>query len=152
MAEQKLLLGNVRGPQGEAGPNEVSTSTTTSGFEDGHVLYNNNGKVGAKKLGASDVGARPDNWMPTTEQVGAAPAKFIQSGSFNDIKTPGVYYLANAVTDKPADTGGLYVLQYVHDNAAVGLYCPVNGNEIYKIILPGTSYQQIYKFTGSLVG
>lgn len=57
MAEQKLLLGNVRGPQGAAGPNTVSSSTTTSGFEDGHVLYNNNGKVGAKKLSASDVGA-----------------------------------------------------------------------------------------------
>lgn len=59
MAEQKLLLGNVRGPQGPAGPNEVSASTTTSGFENGHVLVNNNGKVGGKKLTASDVGAIP---------------------------------------------------------------------------------------------
>lgn len=57
MADQKLLLGNVRGPQGPAGPNTVSSSTTTSGFENGHVLFNNNGKVGAKKLSASDVGA-----------------------------------------------------------------------------------------------
>lgn len=50
MAEQKLLLGNIRGPQGAAGPNTVSSSTTTSGFENGHVLFNNNGKVGAKNL------------------------------------------------------------------------------------------------------
>lgn len=50
MAEQKLLLGNIRGPQGTAGPNTVSNSTTTSGFENGHVLFNNNGKVGAKNL------------------------------------------------------------------------------------------------------
>ena len=57
MAEQKLLLGNIRGPQGAAGPNTVSSSTTTSGFENGQVLINNNGKVGAKKLTASDVGA-----------------------------------------------------------------------------------------------
>lgn len=57
MAEQKLLLGNIRGPQGAAGPNTVSSSTTTSGFEDGQVLFDNNGKVGAKKLTASDVGA-----------------------------------------------------------------------------------------------
>ncbi|OUP23278.1 hypothetical protein [Gemmiger sp. An194] len=57
MAEQKLLLGNIRGPQGAAGPNTVSSSTTTSGFEDGHVLFNNKGKVGGKKLTASDVGA-----------------------------------------------------------------------------------------------
>lgn len=59
MAEQKLLLGNVRGPQGPAGPNEVSSETSTSGFEDGHVLFNDNGKVGGKKLNASDVGAIP---------------------------------------------------------------------------------------------
>lgn len=57
MADQKILLGNVRGEQGPAGPNTVSGSTTTSGFENGHVLFNNNGKVGAKKLSASDVGA-----------------------------------------------------------------------------------------------
>lgn len=57
MAEQKILLGNVRGEQGPAGPNMVSSDTTTSGFENGHVLFNNNGKVGAKKLSASDVGA-----------------------------------------------------------------------------------------------
>lgn len=57
MAEQKLLLGNIRGPQGAAGPNTVSSSTTTSGFEIGQVLFDNNGKVGAKKLTASDVGA-----------------------------------------------------------------------------------------------
>lgn len=50
MAEQKLLLGNIRGPQGAAGPNTVSNSTTTSGFENGHVLFNNNGKVGSKNL------------------------------------------------------------------------------------------------------
>ena len=31
MAEQKILLGNVRGEQGPAGPNEVSSETTTSG-------------------------------------------------------------------------------------------------------------------------
>lgn len=57
MAEQKLMLGNIRGPQGAAGPNTVSSSTTTSGFENGQVLINSNGKVGAKKLTASDVGA-----------------------------------------------------------------------------------------------
>jgi len=50
MAEQKLLLGNVRGPKGDPGPNTLSSSTTTSGFENGHVLFNNNGKVGAKSL------------------------------------------------------------------------------------------------------
>lgn len=65
MAEQKILLGNVRGEQGPAGPNTVSSSTTTSGFEDGHVLYNNNGNVGGKKLTASDVGAIPKGHTKT---------------------------------------------------------------------------------------
>lgn len=66
---------NIRGPQGAqgpagakgatgatgatgpAGPNQLSTSTTTTGFTNGHILYNNNGKVGARALTASDVGA-----------------------------------------------------------------------------------------------
>ncbi len=30
-----------------------------------------NGKTGEVKLGAEDVGARPDTWMPTAQQVGA---------------------------------------------------------------------------------
>lgn len=50
MADRKILLGNVRGEQGPAGPNTVSSSTTTSGFENGHLLYNNNGHVGAKSF------------------------------------------------------------------------------------------------------
>lgn len=32
-----------------------------------------NGKTGAVKLSASDVGARPDNWMPSAQEVGALP-------------------------------------------------------------------------------
>lgn len=45
------------GAQGAPGPNQVSSTTTTSGFTDGHILYNNAGRVGAKTLTASDVGA-----------------------------------------------------------------------------------------------
>lgn len=32
-----------------------------------------NGKTGAVRLSASDVGARPDNWMPSAQEVGALP-------------------------------------------------------------------------------
>ena len=32
-----------------------------------------NGKTGAVKLSAPDVGARPDNWMPSAQEVGALP-------------------------------------------------------------------------------
>ena len=35
-----------------------------------------NGKTGAVKLSASDVGARPDNWMPTAQEVGALPSTY----------------------------------------------------------------------------
>ena len=45
------------GAQGAPGPNQVSSTTTTSGFTDGHILYNNAGRVGAKTLTALDVGA-----------------------------------------------------------------------------------------------
>lgn len=83
MADQKLLLGNVRGEQGPAGPNTVSSSTTTSGFENGHVLFNNNGKVGGKKLTASDVGALAANG--TAEK---AKATTINGIDFNPTEFP----------------------------------------------------------------
>lgn len=35
-----------------------------------------NGKTGAVKLAASDVGARPDNWFPTPLQIGALPSSY----------------------------------------------------------------------------
>lgn len=37
-----------QGPVGATGPNSVSATTITSGFTNGYVLYNNNGKIGAK--------------------------------------------------------------------------------------------------------
>lgn len=49
------------GSQGPVGPNSLTTSTTTSGFSNGQFLYNNNGKVGAKSISASDVGAAPSS-------------------------------------------------------------------------------------------
>lgn len=45
------------GEQGAPGPNQVSSDTTTSGFTNGEILYNNAGRVGGKALTASDVGA-----------------------------------------------------------------------------------------------
>lgn len=91
MAEQKILLGNVRGEQGPAGPNTVSASTTTSGFENGHVLFNNNGKVGAKKLSASDVGARPSTWKPSSGDVSGLARGFksgvsVNANGYTDVK------------------------------------------------------------------
>ena len=57
MADQKILLGNVRGEQGPAGPNLVSKNTQVSGFSNGQVLYVNGSVVGAKTLTAASIGA-----------------------------------------------------------------------------------------------
>ena len=35
-----------------------------------------NGKTGAVRLGAADVGARPDTWAPTAQEVGALPSTY----------------------------------------------------------------------------
>lgn len=54
-----------------------------------------NGKTGEVKLSAEDVGARPDSWMPTAQQVGADPSGSaatavsghnVQTNSHNDIR------------------------------------------------------------------
>lgn len=57
MADQKILLGNVRGEQGPAGPNMVSKATQVSGFSTGQVLYVNGSVVGGKTLTAAGIGA-----------------------------------------------------------------------------------------------
>ena len=36
-----------------------------------------NGKTGKVQLGAADVGARPSNWMPTAQEVGALPDTYV---------------------------------------------------------------------------
>ena len=50
-------FGIPQGAQGATGPNAVSASTTTSGFTNGYVLYNNNGKVGAMVAGNIHIDA-----------------------------------------------------------------------------------------------
>ena len=47
----------IQGPQGPAGPNTLTTSTTTSGFTNGHYLYNNNGTVAAKAIPTASTSA-----------------------------------------------------------------------------------------------
>jgi|GEM_PF-5326480 hypothetical protein len=59
------------GPQGPAGPNTVTTTTTTSGFTNGHILYNNNGKVGAKAITAASIGALPTTGGTVTGTINA---------------------------------------------------------------------------------
>ena len=48
-------------------------------------------------LTSADVGARPNTWMPTAGDVGAAPANVYRcgtkNGDFNDITDPGWYWM-----------------------------------------------------------
>lgn len=52
----------------------------------------------------------------------------MQSGSFDDIKSSGLYFVANAVSDKPLNVGGLYSLSSADSNATnkVGIYIANN--------------------------
>jgi hypothetical protein len=60
----------------------------------------------------------------------------VKDGDFNDIVKSGVYYVANAVTNKPTSIGGLYILGSPYNNATTytGLYITnaVDGG-VYKI-------------------
>ena len=68
---------------------------------------------------------------------------FISSGSFNDIIETGVYYVANAVTDKPNNTGGLYILASAGGTGEnrVGLYAANNSSARPYIVGNGWKYQ-----------
>lgn len=113
MAEQKLLLGNVRGPQGPAGPNTLSSNTTTSGFEDGHFLFNNDGKVGAKAVNAETLGAMKSNALYIASDQEAADAYLPGDGSVRVLKEysvteDGVYMMVgHMAVEKAKDSGAV---------------------------------------------
>ena len=86
MADQKILLGNVRGEQGPAGPNLVSSTTQVSGFSTGQVLYVNGSVVGAKTLTPAGIGAAPaaDGMSLYTHKKSGT--EHILTGSGNNIR------------------------------------------------------------------
>ena len=89
------------GAQGPAGPNTVTTTTTTSGFTNGHFIYNNNGKVGAKAITASSIGALGVNDKATS-------AKTADSISWDNItgKPSSFYTHPTSAGNKHIPTGG----------------------------------------------
>lgn len=54
-------------------PTKVSQLENDTGYLTSAPVASVNGKTGVVKLNATDVGARPDNWMPTAQNVGAVP-------------------------------------------------------------------------------
>ena len=120
---------NIRGPQGAqgpagakgatgpAGPNQLSTSTTTTGFTNGHILYNNNGKVGARTLTASDVGAATSTHNHDSVYF---KKNLGDVSDFNACLTEGQYNFGTSALNAPVKGYGT-VIVYVngggtHDN------------------------------------
>lgn len=104
------------GAQGAPGPNEVSSETTVRGFTSGHLLFNNAGKVGAKTLTASDVGALSPTGNAsnvTTEFTQASTRANLSTGEklavslgklmkwFADLKTVAFSGSYNDLSNKP---------------------------------------------------
>lgn len=58
-------------------PTKTSQLTNDSGFITKAPVESVNGKAGSVNLSASDVGARPDTWMPTAQDVGALPNTYV---------------------------------------------------------------------------
>ena len=57
-----------------------------------------NGKTGAVSLGAADVGARPETWMPTATEVGALPSSTKIPAKTSDL-TNDSGFITKAVSD-----------------------------------------------------
>ena len=70
------------GAKGDPGPNQVSASTKTEGFEDGQTLYSEGGFVRAKTLTASDVGA-----LSSTGNASNVTADFTQASTRANLST-----------------------------------------------------------------
>ena len=85
-----------------------------------------NGKTGAVKLVAADVGARPATWMPTATEVGALP-----SGTKIPSKTSELVNDSGFVTknDIPASGGGVEPL--------VGSTAEITPTQVYGAMLAG---------------
>lgn len=56
------------------------------------------------------------------------------SGSMNNVTSSGLYYLGNAVTDKPINIGGMFIAMFGNPNVAVGLYVGYvsSGTAVYR--------------------
>lgn len=102
---------------------------------------------------ALPVSERPTYWERTDLNYGNIPAsdvtygsgsvedalddltprfRTITSGSFHDILNPGIYYVTNAVTDKPTSTGGAYFVSS-QGGAVGGLYIQVGTGKAYVV-------------------
>ena len=124
MAE--LNLGHVVGPG-------VPTGGTS-----GQVLKKNSSTNFDTSWSANDATTIPMSSSDSTSinQAIANSFKYVTSGSLHDIKGPGVYSVASAVTDKPSANGGTYVVSNYSNGALVGgTYIDVVTGDTYAVNL-----------------
>lgn len=75
-------------------------------------------------------------------------AKFatISSGSMHSISESGVYYVSNAVTDKPNANGGLFVVAFTSTGYAGGLYVAAtsaNATAVYRVTVTPSAWTYV---------
>lgn len=100
---------------------DESGNVNTPGAGTGGEVVSVNGKNGAVVLGAGDVGARPDNWMPTAEDVGAWPDTAVpENGSVvgSDGEDAQGWYDAGVLGPLNAkdDVSAIIAVQHLYDN------------------------------------
>lgn len=102
--------GNAAGDE-ETGGSGSTGSGLPAGGTAGQVLVKVTSAQGDaiwKTLTAADVGARPDNWMPTAEDVGALPSEgtAVNANALNG-KDADEYALVTDLPTKASDVGAL---------------------------------------------
>jgi len=98
-----------------------------------------NGKTGEVTLSASDVGARPDTWMPTATDVGAVPKDSIlltEAADLNNIVDEGEYYYGwyqESIANAPVHSAFHLSVKKVADTEVSQTYTQYTGgyNAIY---------------------
>lgn len=67
----------------------------------------------------------------------------ISSGSFHDIKDPGVYWLTSGVTDKPINGAGTYIINKYSNDYLSGLYVAADDSKLSSVKYSGG----VWKYT-----
>lgn len=67
----------------------------------------------------------------------------IDSGSINSINKNGVYYVTNAVTDKPNANGGIFIVATHPNGVGVSYYIPLSSTPY---MYQGTRYNNVWTF------
>lgn len=98
-------------------------------------------------INADTLQGHSAEYFATAAQFAQVAPQLITSGDISDVQNTGIYYLGNAVTGKPANIGGLYLLFVVNDTTSIALFAPNASNVMYKITKANNT-SKIYKYTG----